>query len=149
MPWPGRTLRACVAWARRVYALALIPRGSPCWQAGHLHHFGAGDLTGLEGGEAGGLCTGLPWRFSWPCWPDLGPCWAFAAGLQCCAMRGRACDACFHCTNAQCWMAIQHQRYVLAYVLAYGIAHARLALSVWLRLARACLLSIHRMMEPR
>lgn len=78
----------CPRYARvmRVYAggytacmrAARVPRGSPCCQAGHLHRFGAGALTGLEGGEAGGLCTGLGGRFCGPCWPDLGPCWGFA-----------------------------------------------------------------------
>ena len=38
--------------------------------------------------------------------------------------------------------------YGLAYVLAYGIARARLALGVWSRLAGACLLSIYRIMKP-
>ncbi len=42
--------------------------GFSCWQAGRLHRFGAVDLTGLEGGEDGGLYAGLgggfcgPWR---------------------------------------------------------------------------------------
>ena len=55
------------------------------------------------------------------------------------AMRAgcaRACDACFHCMNAQRWARIQHGMvYGIAYGLGYGIALAWPAPSVWLRLA--------------
>ena len=40
------------------------------------------DLKGLEGGKAGGLWYGLARAFWGPCWPDLGPCWGFAYGLE-------------------------------------------------------------------
>ena len=39
-----------------------------------LHRFGAGHLTGLQGGEAGGLYAGLGGGFYGHRWPDLGPC---------------------------------------------------------------------------
>ena len=78
----------CPRYARvmRVYAggytacmrAARVPRGSPCCQAGHLHRFGAGRLTGLWRVLAYGLCTGLGAGFWGPCWPDFGPCWGFA-----------------------------------------------------------------------
>ena len=52
------------------------------------------------------------------------------------AGRERACDACFHCMNAQRWARIQHGMvYGIAYGLGYGIARAWPALGVWLRLA--------------
>ena len=57
--------RACVRYARVDaglgacgYLRAITTLLAGC-QAGLLHCFGAGDLTGLEGGEAGGLYAGL------------------------------------------------------------------------------------------
>ena len=63
MPVPTRVMRV-LDWARRV---GLRGRANTtlfaCCQQGYLHRFGAGHLTGLEGGEAGGLYAGLVGRF--------------------------------------------------------------------------------------
>ena len=148
MPVRACATRALTRAVRGRARSARLPRASPCCQQGHLHRFGAGDFAGLGRAFVAGLYAGLARAFCGPCWPDFGPCWAFARAVQCWAGRGRACNACFHCTNAQCWTAIQCAGYGLAYVLAYGLDWAGLALSVWLRLAGACLLSIHRIMKP-
>lgn len=87
----------------------------------------AGDLTGLQRVFGAGLYAGLPWRFWWPRWPDLGACWAFAAGVQCWAGRESARHACF------AWMKPQHCagiQYVMVWLSVW--------LSVWHRLGRAC-----------
>ena len=47
----------------RVRLRAMIPQFKPCCQQGHLHRFGAGDLTGLQRVFAYGLYAGLGWRF--------------------------------------------------------------------------------------
>ena len=123
------------AWA----CLPASTTGSGVWQWRARRWCGADtttDLNGLQRDFRRGLCNAIGAGFSWPCWPILGPCWGFAAGLRCWAGRGRACNACFHCMNAQCWARIQHGMvYGIAYGLGYGIALAWPALGVWLRLA--------------
>ena len=60
----------------------------------------AGDLTGLQRAFGAGLWYGLARAFWGPCWPDLGPCWGFAYGLESWrAVRGLAMPiftACIH-----------------------------------------------------
>ena len=97
-----------------------------CCQQGHLHRFGAGHLTGLEGGEAGGLYAGLAGGFAGLHGPETGLAEALRA-VRLWARRGRACDACFHCTNAQYWAGIQYRGYALS-----------VWLSVWHSPCRAC-----------
>ena len=144
-----RARYACVrAGLYRVHALARVPRGlCPC-QAYGFAPFWCGWIkrpTARFWARAmrwhrRGLFLALLAHFG----ALLGLCWRRAmlararAGLQCL----------FSCISAQCWMAIQYIGYGLAYGLAYGIAWAWPALSVWLRLAGACLLSIHRIMKP-
>ena len=80
--------------------------------------------------------SGATARFSvWPMhWPRrgilralLGLLGALLGLCDCMGRRGRACDACFHCTKPQCWMAIQYQGYALS-----------VWLSVWHSPSMAC-----------
>ena len=75
----------------------------------------------------------------------LGALLGFAYGLQC--WRGLAMPV-FTVRIHSTGRLYSMQGYGLAYGLGYGIARARLALSVWLRLDRVALLSIHRIMKP-
>ena len=93
--------RVYLRLSRRGEALAYGGKGGLGLLLREYNRFQANDLTGSQRVFGAGLYAGIDAGFCGPSWPDLGPCWGFAAGLQCWAGRERSCDAYFHCMNAQ------------------------------------------------
>ena len=152
MPMPGRHATRLRARYDARACLPAFTTGSSVWQGMAMACCGAAtttDLTGAQRVFGAGLYAGLPWRFCGACWPDLGPWRGFAAGVQCWAgaCAGLRCLFSLYGCTVLCGYTVC-LAYGIAYGLAYGIEWARPALSLWLRPARACFLSIHRIMKP-